>query len=255
MRARRRYEPRWGSRPLPRTAVQNPPTGLAWDGATMYQSIDGLASAIAASQQWTISYWVRHPGPTATGQNLWNINTSAGGNVSNQTFLGATNYIAVFAGTSWVTSGRFLNTNVLDGAWHHVMVSVDHAANRLDMWVDGQHEQGSGGTIWPAVSATDLVTWGAEWDSPGPTVGNWWGGDSLWIAVWPEQLDLSELAPRLYNGGIPLDLRYVDPAYRPPHWYVHGALGFDQIDVDQFGDVDGVAHNVSAGDLTGTGLR
>lgn len=226
---------------------------LSFGGVNEYVTLDPLAPHLFASQAWTISYWMRHDGPTAAGQNLFNLNTNGGGNISNQTFLGATNYIAVFAGSTWVTSGRYLNTNVLDGNWHHVMIAVDHAANRLDMWVDGQHEQGSGGTVWPAISANNLVTLGAEWDSPGPTVGNFWGGDILDLAVWFEQLDLTSLAAAIYAAGPGLNLRKLTPA--PDRWYILGGLGFDAITIDIQGSGDAATlHNIVRADVTGSDL-
>jgi len=226
---------------------------LSFGGVNEYVTMDPLAPYLFASQAWTVSYWMRHPGPTAAGQNLLNINTSSGGNISNQTFLGATNYIAVFAGSTWVTSGRFLNTNVLDGEWHHVMIAVDHAVNRLDMWVDGQHEQGSGGTVWPAISASDLVTLGAEWDSPGPTVGNFWGGDILGLAVWFEQLDLTDLAPAVYAAGPALNLRKLNPA--PDRWYILGGFGFDSMTTDIQGSTDAATpQNIVRADVIGSDL-
>ena len=226
---------------------------LSFGGVNEYVTLDPLAPELFASQAWTISYWMRHPGPTATGQNLFNINTAAGGNVSNQTFLGATNYLAIFAGSSWVTSGRVNTTNVLDGAWHHIMIAVDHSTNRLDWYVDGVFEQGSGGSVWPAIAADDLVTLGAEWDSPGPTVGNFWGGDILGVAVWFEQLDLTDIAPAIYAASPGLNLRKLNPA--PDRWYILGGLGFDAMTTDIQGSTDAAtAQNIVRADVTGSGL-
>ena len=241
-----------GSRLISGRPRVDPGIGYSWDGATAYQRLDQLAEAIAASQQWTISYWMRHPGPTATGQNLWNINTAAGGNITTSTFLGSTNYIAIFAGSSWVTSGRVRTTNVLDGAWHHIMVSANHAANRLDWYVDGVLEQGSGGSTWPAVSATDLVTWGAEWDSGPLSVGNFWGGDSLWLAVWASQLDLSVAAPRLYNAGRPVTPDLADDP--PDWWFVHGGADFREFNRSLATPQLAEPVNVVESDLIATGL-
>ena len=227
--------------------------GLSFGGVNEYVTLDDLAPHLVASQAWTISYWMRHPGPTAAGQNLFNLNTNGGGNISNQTFLGATNYIAVFAGSTWVTSGRYLTTDVLDDNWHHVMIAVDHAANRLDMWVDGQHEQGSGGTVWPAIAASARVTLGAEWDSPGPTVGNFFAGDILGLAVWFEQLTLTELAPAIYAAGPELDLRRCGST--PDRWYVLGGAGFSAISADLLRSSDvATLQNITAADLIVTGL-
>ena len=225
---------------------------LSFGGVNEYVTLDPLAPHLFASQAWTISYWMRHPGPTAAGQNLFNINTAAGGNISNQTFLGSTNYIAIFAGSTWVTSGRSNTTNVLDGEWHHIMVAVDHATNRLDWYVDGVLEQGSGGTVWPAIAADDLVTLGAEWDA-GPTVGNFWGGDILGLAVWFEQLTLTDIAPAIYAAGPGLNLRKLNPA--PDRWYILGGLGFDGMTTDLQGSTDAASpQNIVRADVVGSDL-
>lgn len=220
---------------------------LSFGGVNEYVTFDPLAVPLAASQAWTVSYWIRHPGPTAAGQNLFNINTSAGGNVALQTFLGSTNYIAIFGGSTWVTAGRVNTTNVLDGNWHHVMIAVDHATNRLDWYVDGLLEQGAGSTVFPALAADDLVTLGAEWD-PGPSVGNFWGGDILGVAVWFEQLDLTSLAAAIYGAGPALNLRKLNPA--PDRWYILGGLGFDGMTTDIQGSTDAAtAHNIVRADV------
>lgn len=220
---------------------------LSFGGVNEYVTFDPLAVPLAASQAWTVSYWIRHPGPTAAGQNLFNINTASGGNVALQTFLGSTNYIAIFGGSTWVTAGRVNTTNVLDGNWHHVMIAVDHATNRLDWYVDGLLEQGAGTTVFPALAADDLVTLGAEWD-PGPSVGNFWGGDILDLAVWFEQLDLTSLAAAIYAAGPGLNLRKLTPA--PDRWYVLGGLGFDSMTTDIQGSTDAAtAHNIVRADV------
>lgn len=198
---------------------------LAFGGVNEYVTLDPLAVPLAASQAWTVSYWIRHPGPTAAGQNLFNINRASGGNVALQTFLGSTNYIAVFGGSSWVTAGRVNTTNVLDGEWHHVLISVNHAANRLDWYVDGVLEQGAGSTVFPTITNTDLVTVGAEWDSPGPTVGNFWAGDILGIALWFDTDDHAARAAALHAAGPSLNLRQW-VATKPDRWYMFGALPF-----------------------------
>lgn len=226
---------------------------LSFGGVNEYISVDGVAPELATSQAWTVSFWMRHPGPTATGQNLFNINTSAGGNVTNQTFLGATNYIAVFGGSSWVTAGRVNTTNVLDGNWHHILVAVNHTANRLDWYVDGVLEQGAGSTVFPALNSDDLVTIGAEWDSPGPTVGNFWGGDIVGLALWLEQLDLADLAPTLHALGPGFNLRALPN--QPDRWWPLGGLGFASPLPDlMLSDDAATLSNITADDVVQTGL-
>lgn len=226
---------------------------LSFGGVNQYVAHDDVAPELTASQAWTVSYWIRHPGPTAVGQNLFNINRASGGNVALQTFLGATNYIAVFGGSSWVTAGRVNTTNVLDGEWHHVFVAVDHTANRLDWYVDGVLEQGAGSTAFPTLAADDLVTVGAEWDFPGPTVGNFWGGDMLGLALWFDTDDHAARAAALYAAGPSMNLRHLNA--QPDRWWPYGGTGYTAAAVELMGSGDdGVPNNFAPTDLALTGL-
>jgi len=225
---------------------------LSFGGVNEYVSIDDLAPELFAAQAWTVSLWLRHPGPTATSRNVWNINTAAGGNVTTSTFLGANTYMTIYAGNSAVSAGRSNTTNLLDGEWHHIIIAVDHTTNRLDWYVDGVLEQGAGASVFPALAADDLVTLGAEWD-PGPSVGNYWDGDILGIAVWFEQLTLTELAPAIYAAGVGLNLRQLNPS--PDRWYVLGGLGFDAMATDLQGSTDAAAlQNIVRADVVGSDL-
>lgn len=225
---------------------------LSFGGVNEYVTLDSLAPELFASQAWTVSMWLRHPGPTASGRNLWNVNTAAGGNVTTSTFIATNNYMTIYAGSSAVSAGRSNTTNLLDGEWHHLMIAVDHATNRLDWYVDGVLEQGAGATVFPALAADDLVTLGAEWD-PGPSVGNFWDGDILGVAVWFEQLPLTSLAPAIHAAGPALNLRKLNPA--PDRWYILGGLGFDSMTTDIQGSTDtATAQNIVRGDVTGSDL-
>ena len=225
---------------------------LSFGGVNEYVTLDSLAPYLAASQAWTVSMWLRHDGPTATGQNVWNVNTAAYGNVTTSTFLTTNNYMTIYGGNSAVSAGRVRTTNLLDGEWHHIMIAVDHSTNRLDWYVDGLLEQGAGATVFPALAADDLVTLGAEWD-PGPSVGNFWGGDILDLAVWFEQLDLTSLAAAIYAAGPGLNLRKLTPA--PDRWYALGGLGFDAMTTDLQGSgAAATLHNIVRADVTGSDL-
>jgi len=226
--------------------------GISFGGVNEYVSHDNIAPELAASQAWTVSYWMRHDGPTASGQNLFNVNTSSGGNVALQTFLGATNYIAIFAASSWVTSGRLNTTNVLDDDWHHILVSINHSTNRLEFYVDGVLEQSTGGSAFPALQADDLVTVGAEWDSPGPTVGNFFAGQLLGLAVWFDTDDHEARAAALYAAGPELNLRRFTP--QPDRWWSYGGLGYATTLPDLMLSADGATlNNITADDVVQSG--
>lgn len=220
-------------------------------GVNEYVTVDGVAPELATSQAWTVSLWLRHPGPTATGQNVWNVNTAAYGNVTLTSFLGANNYMSVFGGSSAVTAGRSNTTNLLDGEWHHVMIAANHSINRVDWYVDGVLEQGAGATVFPALNSDDLVTIGAEWD-PGPSVGNFWAGDILGVALWFEQLALTNLAPTLYALGPKLNLRAL--SNQPDRWWPLGGLGFTSPLPDlMLSDDSATLNNITADDIVSTG--
>jgi len=225
---------------------------LSFGGVNEYVTMDPLAPYLFASQAWTVSMWLRHDGPTATGQNVWNINDASYGNVATSTFLGTNNYMTIYGGNSAVSAGRARTTNILDGEWHHVMIAIDHSVNRLDWYVDGLLEQGAAATPFPALAADDLVTLGAEWD-PGPNAGNYWAGDVLGVAVWFEQLDLTSLAAQIHAAGPALNLRNATPT--PARWYVLGGLGFDAMTTDIQGSTDAAAlQNIVRADVVRSGL-
>lgn len=225
---------------------------LSFGGVNEYVAHDNIAPELAASQAWTVSFWLQHSGPTATGQNVWNINTAAGGNQMTSTFSGAHDYMTIYAGSSAVTADRANTTDLLDGEWHHLLIAVDHTADRLDWYVDGVLEQGTGASVFPALNADDLVTVGAEWD-PGPGVGNFFGGQIMGLAVWFDVDDHAARAAALYAAGPSMNLRHLNA--QPDRWWPYGGTGYTAAAVELMGSGDdGALNNFAPTDLALTGL-
>ena len=224
---------------------------LSFGGVNEYISVDGVAPELATSQAWTVSLWLRHDGPTATGQNVWNINTAAGGNQMTSTFTGSSVYMTIYAGSSAVTADRANTTDLLDGEWHHLLIAVDHTADRLDWYVDGVLEQGTGASVFPALNADDLATVGAEWD-PGPSVGNFFGGQIMGLAVWFDSDDHATRAAALHAAGAELNLRRFTP--QPDRWWSYGGLGYATTLPDLMLSADGATlNNITADDVVQSG--
>lgn len=225
---------------------------LSFGGVNQYVAHDDVAPELFASQAWTVGMWLRHDVGTATSRNVWNINTAAGGNQMTSTFLSTNTYMTIYAGNSAVSAGRVNTTDLLDGEWHHLLIAVDHDTNRLDWYVDGVLEQGAAASVFPALAADDLVTVGAEWD-PGPSVGNFWDGDLMGVALWFDTDDHAARASALHAGGPSLNLRHLNA--QPDRWWPYGGTGYTAAAVELMGSGDdGALNNFAPTDLALTGL-
>jgi predicted outer membrane repeat protein len=144
-------EANWG---LPE-APYGPGTALAFDGTNDYLRADAVSDAVAATDAYTVSAWIRPASATGTAGVL-SFNTSTGGNRSilfyrDQTFAYYDDAIG------YQESG-----SITPGAWHHVTVTID-AVNNGTLYVNGTETATFTTDVHPVKG--DRFSIGQEWDN------------------------------------------------------------------------------------------
>ena len=144
-------EANWG---LPE-APYGPSTALALDGTDDYLRADAVSDAVAATDAYTVSAWIRPASATGTAGVL-SFNTSTGGNRS-ILFYRDQKFAYYDDAISYQESG-----SITPGAWHHVAVTID-AANDGTLYVNGTETATFTTDVRPVKG--DRFSIGQEWDN------------------------------------------------------------------------------------------
>ncbi|PEN05720.1 hypothetical protein CRI93_11460 [Longimonas halophila] len=141
----------WG---LPE-APYGPGTALTFDGTDDYLRGDAVSNAVAATDAYTVSAWIRPASATGTAGVL-SFNTSTGGNRS-ILFYRDQKFAYYDDAIGYQESG-----SITPGAWHHVTVTID-AVNNGTLYVNGTETATFTTDVRPVKG--DRFSIGQEWDN------------------------------------------------------------------------------------------
>lgn len=222
---------------------------LSFGGTNEYLGLNAIAPTLNGSD-FTVSFWVKG-GASGSLRMLFAINEAATyANVFLSRLAGGASNVDFVTGGVIVSGTQHNTTDIIDGAWHHVVWSLT-SGGVLDCYVDGVREFSATGVADHPGDDADLVQFGAEWD-PGPSVGDYWDGDLAHLAVWTSALDLSTHAPALYGSGAPTDPRVLP---LPPRHLWMWSAGWNRAAHDHGkGSATAVLNNMAATDLVASGL-
>jgi hypothetical protein len=120
---------------------------LQFTGASSQRIDTGYTKAIAATGALTIALWVKG-NSGATGVIVGSGKAVTGGWNRLQLNLQSTDKVRIYAKDDALNLLQYTSTTaVLDGAWHHVAAVVDPANDRVQLYVDGEYDGQTTGTL------------------------------------------------------------------------------------------------------------
>lgn len=220
-------------------------TATRFDGVDSYVNC-GNSGDFNGSSPFSISVWVK-----SSFINFQHVLYKDGTTVGKGWFLQLQNNgkIRFRIGASGAAEARIDSTatTLLDGTWHHVVVTYDGAgtASGLKLYVDGVE----GHTV-----VADALAGNATDNLNSMLMGRW-GGSGLFlngyldeISMWDKELTQAEVT-ELYNSGVPDDLANHSAAANRIHWWRMGDLDTHPLIIDHVGNKDGDMTNMGPSDF------
>ncbi len=153
--------------------------------------------------------WIKKTIAADELQVLVGINTSGSSNICNF-LIGTSGLLGAHDGSSfkWTTS------NVVDGSWHYVGYTFNHASGETKIYVDGGLEITYSSTLQRIDASGDRISLGQEFD--GSTKGNFFEGFFTEVSFWNEVLDASDITIAMDSSIVTTHPKYANlKAYYP----------------------------------------
>jgi hypothetical protein len=131
--------------------------GGSFDGSSDYVVADSLLTNIA-SKNVTLAGWMKSSSTTKQ-ECIASFNLAGGGNKFILGHISGVSTLQFYNGSAWIDT----SVVVFDGNWHYVSFVFDDLANSIDFFVDGKKVYTT--TLAASFLATDLFSFGQEWDS------------------------------------------------------------------------------------------
>ncbi len=153
--------------------------------SSRYATLDNLQDDLEGTNRSVFMWVKKHTNVASSGQVLFGINSSSGGNVCNLQ-ISTSEKIQVYDGSN--SRGNSIS---IDNDWHYVGYTYDATTHETKIYMDGvlKHTY----TNNQLTTATSVYSLGQEYDS-GLSTGNYFDGYMTEVSVWNEVLSETDIA-------------------------------------------------------------